>query len=69
LQYQAMIPLAVSTYCTCALGKVEATVSVQQFKHDMVAIVYGQGIPRYLALAQQACSGELQATLAQISAA
>ena len=63
LQFQATIPLAISTYCTCTLDKVEASVSVQRFKHDLLAIVYGQGTPGYVSSAERACSGELQAEL------
>ena len=69
LQYHAMVPLAITEFCTCALGKVEAAVSLQRFKHDLLAAVYGQGLPRYVAVAEQACSGQLQGLLALIPAA
>ena len=63
VQYRALIPFAISQYCTCSLGLVEASVSEKRFRHDVLAIVYGRAAPGYLLSAERSCSGQLQATL------
>jgi hypothetical protein len=68
-QYQGLLPTAINVYCSCALGEIEASVGVNQFKHDVIAIVFRHTRPpAYVAQAEQNCGGQLQQTLSQATA-
>ena len=66
-QYQPLVATGVDEYCSCALARLEGTVGEHQFKHDMLAVVYGRRVPSYMLVAEQACSAQLQATLSSLA--
>ena len=68
-EYQGLLPTAINVYCSCALSDIEASVGVNQFKRDVISVVFKHTRPpAYVAQAEQSCSATLQQTLSQVTA-